>query len=290
MNLIVGATGLLGGEICRLLAEEGRPTKALVRRTSDQSKVARLRSLNIEIAIGDLKDRSSLQSACRGIDAIISTASATLSRQAGDSIQSVDLEGQLSLIDAAKAAGVGHFMLISFPQAPIEFPLQTAKRTVEEHLKGSGLSYTILQPSVFMEVWLTPALGFDAANAKVQIYGSGQKKISWISYKDVAKFAVASLDNAEAHDAVIELGGPEELSPLEVVGIFEQLQGRKFQVGHVSEEALREQKEAASDPLEQSFAGLMLYCAEGNVIDMREQLRNFPMQLTSVRDFAQTLR
>lgn len=290
MNLIVGATGLLGGEICRLLAEEGRPTKALVRRTSDQSKVARLRSLNIEIAIGDLKDRSSLQSACRGIDAIISTASATLSRQAGDSIQSVDLEGQLSLIDAAKAAGVGHFMLISFPQAPIEFPLQTAKRTVEEHLKGSGLSYTILQPSVFMEVWLSPALGFDAANAKVQIYGSGQKKISWISYKDVAKFAVASLDNAEAHDAVIELGGPEELSPLEVVGIFEQLQGRKFQVGHVSEEALREQKEAASDPLEQSFAGLMLYCAEGNVIDMREQLRNFPMQLTSVRDFAQTLR
>ena len=140
-----------------------------------------------------------------------------------------------------------------------------------------------------MEVWLSPALGFDAANAKVQIYGSGESKTSWISYKDVAKFAVASLDNAKARDAVIELGGPEALSPLEVVRIFEELQGRKFQVGYVSEDALREQKEAASDPLQQSFAGLMLYYAQGNVIDMREQLHNFPMQLTSVRDFAQTV-
>ena len=42
MNLVVGATGLLGGEICRLLAAEGRPTRALVRPTSDQSKVAQL--------------------------------------------------------------------------------------------------------------------------------------------------------------------------------------------------------------------------------------------------------
>lgn len=289
MNLVVGATGLLGREICRLLATEGRSVRALVRPTSDQSTVAQLQSLNIEIALGDLKERSSLRDACRGVNAIISTASSTLSRQAGDSIQTVDLEGQLNLIEAAKAAGIGRFVLISFPPVPIQFPVQTAKRKVEEQLKGSGISYTILQPTCFMEVWLSPALGFDTANAKVQIYGSGENKISWISYKDVAKFAVASLDNAKARDAVIELGGPEALSPLDVVRIFEQLQGRKFQVGYVSEDALREQKEAASDPLQQSFAGLMLFYAGGNVIDMREQLHNFPVQLTSVRDFAQTV-
>jgi uncharacterized protein YbjT (DUF2867 family) len=290
MNLVVGATGLLGREICRLLAAEGRSAKALVRSTSDPSKVAELQSLNAEIALGDLKDASSLEDACRGVNAVISTASSTLSRQAGDSIQTVDLQGQLNLIESAKAAGVGRFVLISFPPTTLQFPLQTAKRKVEEQLKLSGLSYTILQPTCFMEVWLGPALGFDAANAKVQIYGSGENKISWISYGDVAKFAVASLDNAEAHNAVIELGGPEALSPLEVVQIFEQLQGRKFQVGYVSEDALKEQKEAASDPLQQSFAGLMLYYAHGNIINMREQLQRFPMQLTSVRDFAQTTR
>ena len=287
MNLVVGATGLLGREICRLLVTAGKPVKALVRPTSDRSKVAQLQSLDVEIARGDLKDRSSLNKACLGVRSVISTASSTVSRQEGDSIQTVDLEGQLNLIDAAKAAGVSRFVLISFPQVRIEFPLQTAKRTVEEHLKSSGLSYTILRPTFFMEVWLSPVLGFDAVNAKAQIYGSGENKISWISYKDVAKFAVASLDNPEARNAVIELGGPGGLSPLEVVRIFEKLQGRAFEVQYVPEEALREQEKTASDPLQQSFAALMLYCSWGHVIDMRETLRKFPVQLTSVEDYAQ---
>jgi NADH dehydrogenase len=197
----------LGSEICRLRAAEGKPFRALVRPTSDKSKVAQLQSLGSEIVRGDLRDRSSLEAACKGVNAVISTASATISRQEGDSIQTVDLEGQLSLIDAAKAAGVSQFILVSFSPSTIEFPLQAAKRVVEEHLKHSGLSYTILQPTCFMEVWLSPALGFDAANAKAQIYGSGQNKISWISYRDVAKFANESLDNPAARNAVIELGG-----------------------------------------------------------------------------------
>jgi len=287
VNLVVGGTGLLGSETCRLLAAEGKPVRALVRPTSDQNRVAQLESLNVEIARGDLKDRSSLEAACRGANAVISTASSTLSRQEGDSIQTVDLEGQLNLIDAAKAANVSRFVLISFPPVDVEFPLQTAKRSVEEHLKTSGLTFTILQPTFFMEVWLSPHLGFDAVNGKARVYGSGANKMSWISFKDVAKFAVASLDNAQARNAVIKLGGPEALSPLEVVRIFEELQGRKFDVEHVPEEALRQQRETASDPLQQSFAGLMLYYSRGDVIDMRDTLDKFSVQLSSVRDFAQ---
>lgn len=286
MNLVVGATGLLGSEICRLLATEGKPTRALVRSTSDSGKVAQLENLQLEIARGDLKDRSSLEAACRGVTTVISTASSTLSRAEGDSIQTVDLEGQLNLIDAAKAMGVSRFVLISFPPVGNEFPLQTAKRAVEEHLKNSGLSYTILQPTCFMEVWLGPALGFDAANAKARIYGSGENKVSWISFKDVATFAVATLDHPEARGQVIELGGPEALSPLEVVKIFEKSQGRLFEVEHVSQDALEEQQKTASDPLQQSFAALMLYYAEGNVIDMRKTLRKFPVHLTSVEEYA----
>jgi len=287
MTLVVGATGLLGGEICRLLAAEGKPVRALVRSTSDQTKVAQLESLNIEVMRGDLKDRSSLDAACEGTSAVISTASSTLSRQAGDSIHSVDLEGQLNLINAAQATNVSQFVLISFPQAEVEFPLQAAKRKVEEHLKASGLTYTILQPTFFMEIWLSPALGFDVANAQVQIYGSGENRMSWISYKDVAKFAVMSLDNAEARNAEIKLGGPEALSPLEVVRLFEELKGQKFEVQYVPEQALKEQKESATDPLQESFAGLMLYYSRGDVIEMQKTLHKFPVQLTSVRDYAQ---
>jgi uncharacterized protein YbjT (DUF2867 family) len=286
MNLVVGATGLLGSEICRLLAAEGKPARALVRSTSDPEKVAQLESLQLEIVRGDLKDRSSLEAACKGVTTVISTASSTLSRADGDSIQTVDLEGQLNLIDAAKVAGASRFVLISFPQTSNEFPLQTAKRTAEAHLKTSGLNYTILQPTCFMEVWLGPALGFDAANAKARIYGSGENKISWISFRDVAKFAVATLDHPDARNQVIELGGPEALSPLEVVRTFEASQGRRFEVEHVPEHLLREQQETASDPLQQSFAALMLYYAHGNIIDMHETLRKYPIRLTSVQGYA----
>lgn len=287
MHLVVGATGLLGSEICRLLAADGKPPRAVVRPTSDQGKVAQLEKLNVEIARGDLKHRPSLDAACRGVSVVISTASSTLSTQEGDSIQTVDLEGQLNLIDAAKAANVSRFVLISFPQVNVEFPLQDAKRTVEDHLKSSGVTYTILRPTFFMEVWLSPALGFDSANAKAQIFGSGENKISWISYKDVAKFAIASLDNSEARNAVIELGGPEALSPLEVVQIFEKEKGRKFDIQHVPEDALREQRESASDPLQQSFAGMMINYSQGSIIDMQETLQKFTVQLTSIRDYAQ---
>ena len=175
MNLVVGATGLVGGEICRRLAEQGKPVKALVRTTSDPAKVDALEASGVAIAIGDLKDRSSLDAACQGVTAVISTASATLSRQEGDSLKTVDSEGQIRLVDAAKGAGVEQFVFVSFrnrENPSLQYPLKVAKRAVEDHLMENGLTYTVLQASWFMEVWLSPALGFDFANAKAQIYGA----------------------------------------------------------------------------------------------------------------------
>ena len=145
MNLIVGATGMLGGEICRLLAEQGSAVRVLVRESSNPEKVDRLRSIGAEVVRGNLKDRASLETACRGASAVVSTASSTVSRQSGDSIESVDRQGQLNLIEAAEKAGVKHFILISFPIVDIEFPLQTAKRAAEDRLRRGRMTYTIRQ-------------------------------------------------------------------------------------------------------------------------------------------------
>jgi uncharacterized protein YbjT (DUF2867 family) len=288
MNLIVGATGMLGGEICRLLAEQGSAVRVLVRDGSNPERVDRLRDLGAEAVRGDLKDPASLEKACRGASAVVSTASSTVSRQAGDSIESVDHQGQLNLIEAAEKAGVKHFILISFPIVDIDFPLQTAKRAAEDRLRRGTMTYTIFQPTFFTEVWLSPALGFDAAHATAQIYGGGHNKISWISFQDVAKFVAAAMDNPQAINAVIKLGGPEALSPLEVVRLAEQVVGKRFVVQHVPEEALRAQYGAAADPLQQSFAALMLYYARGHTIDMAETLRTLPVQhLKSVREYLQ---
>jgi uncharacterized protein YbjT (DUF2867 family) len=241
--------------------------------------------MGAEIVRGDLKDRGSLDAACRGATAVISTASSTLSRQEGDSIETVDRDGQLNLVDAAEAAGVPRFVLVSFPGLDMEFPLQSAKRAVETRVRQSRMTHTILQPTFFMEVWLSPALGFDVAQSTARIYGSGQNKISWISFRDVARFVVAALESRGADNATIMLGGPEALSPLEVVRVVEQATGKVMAVEHVPEDALRMQHGTATDSLQKSFAGLMLYYAHGDVIEMADTRRSFGIAwLQSVRD------
>jgi uncharacterized protein YbjT (DUF2867 family) len=139
-----------------------------------------------------------------------------------------------------------------------------------------------------MEVWLSPALGFDAAARTATIYGSGEHASSWISLGDVAEFAVRAVDAEE--DETLELGGPEALSPREVVRIFEDAAGASFTVQHVPEEALRAQEAAATDPLARTFASFMLAYARGDRIPMDDVLRRHPVALRSVRDFARDTR
>src|SRR5262249_15516635 len=194
--------------------------------------------------------------------------------------------------EAAGAAGVQRVVLISFPPYPAmtpEFPLQSAKRAVENRLKSKNFTYTILQPTYFMEIWLRPPFGVEYLRGKAIIYGEGKNKISWIAIKDVARFAVASIDNPAAQNAVIQLGGPDDLSLLDAVGIFEQESGRTFELQNVPDEALRAQMVAAPDSLGKAFSGLMIGLNEVGTIDMKETLRNFPIQLTSVREYARQL-
>ena len=103
MNLVVGATGRLGSEICRRLTVVGKPVRALVRATSDQAKVDRLKGYGVELAQGDLRDPASLAAACRESTAVISTTSAmpVSYDPAGNNIQNVDIEGLSNLIAAA---------------------------------------------------------------------------------------------------------------------------------------------------------------------------------------------
>lgn len=169
MVLVAGATGLVGGEVCRKLAERGERVRALVRTTSSVERIEALRATGAELCVGDLKDPESIVAACNGVDAVISTASSTLSRQAGDSIESVDGAGQLNLVNAAVSAKVKRFLFVSFHRNPdLCFPLADAKSDVEKAI--SHLNFTVIQASWFMEVWLSPALGFDYANAKARIY------------------------------------------------------------------------------------------------------------------------
>ena len=288
MILVAGSTGMVGTEICRLLASKGMPFRAMVRESSEPAKVERLKDLGAKIVTGTLCSPNSLKAACQGADAVICTVSAMpfCYKPGVNDIQSVDLEGVNNLIDAAKASGVKQFIYTSFSgNLDRDFPLRNAKRAVEKHLKDSGLVYTILRPSMFMEVWLSPAVGFDAANAKATVYGSGDQPIAWITIQDVAKFAVECLTNPAARNRFLELGGPQTLSPHQVIKLYEAAKGKSFEVTYVTPEALQAQYDGATDPMQKSFIGLMTCYAYGDPIEMSVTRKTFGFQLTPVEEY-----
>lgn len=283
MILVAGATGYLGSEICRLLREQGKTVRALVRPTSSSEKIEQLRALGVEFALGDLKDPRSLDAACYNVDTVISTASVTISRQPGDSIQRVDHEGQIGLVDAAVANGVERYLYLSFSgNLDLECALQSAKRAVERAVRESGMTYTILRPSFFIEVWLSPAFGFDIEQGTARIFGTGDQRMSWISVRDVARFTVECIDHPSAKNAVFELGG-EAVSPNELVAEVERRTGKPMQVERIPADALRAQRAQASDPMEHTFATLMLGYAQGDEVDMGAA-RSLQVPIRSVRE------
>lgn len=286
MILVVGSTGFVGREVVRGLTAKGQRVRAMVRPGGDPARLESLSGGGAELVHGDLKDRASLRRACEGVATVVSTASATISRGEGDSIDRVDRDGQLQLIDAARETGVQHFVYLSISgNMEGDFPLRHAKRAVEAHLVRSGLAYTIVRPSFFMEVWLSPHAGFDPAGGKVRIYGSGEHPVSLISASDVAQFVAGCVDNPAVRNETIELGGPEPVTSLAVVGLFEQALGRQIAREHVPESALEQQMTGGGDPLQRTLAGLALSFARGDAIDSGPALAKVGIRLTPVQEF-----
>ena len=287
MYLVVGASGLLGNAICTRLRQRGNDVKAIVRPTARPEAVSRLRQAGVKTVPGDVKDPWSIRAACDGVRYVISTASSTLSRQQGDSIETVDLQGQVDLVRTAKDYGADHFTFVSIPRSPVrESPLTRAKYRVEAELAGSGMPYTILAANYFMEVWLSPALGFDYLGRKAVVFGDGRQLMSWVSYEDVAEFAVRCAETTAAHNRILEIGGPEDLSPLDVVRTFEHSAGGAFEIQHVSEDALLAQLEQATDPLSETFCKLQLEYLHGCLMNTSEALRMMPVRQKSVGEYA----
>lgn len=290
MILVAGATGVLGSEIVQRLRAQGKPVRALVRATSASDKVARLKSWGAEIVRGDLKVRESLEPAVKDADAVISTVTTILTSQPGDSFDATDGAGTINLINAARAANVGHFVFVSFDTSKVpDSPLTAAKRDVEHHLERSGMTYTILQPGLFMESWLGPYLFADPLAGTAKVYGAGDRGIRYVAVSDVAEMAVRALAVPAARNAKIPFGGPEPISQREAVGLFEREFGKPFTVTDIPEQALEAQWRQAQDPFQKTFSALMLGVARGLGTDADVPPRDFGLRLTPPREFVRRL-
>jgi uncharacterized protein YbjT (DUF2867 family) len=275
---------MLGHRIVQLLRDLRRPVRALVRSTATAAQQQVLEATGAQLVVGDLKEPESIAEACRGAAVVVSTATATVSRQDGDSISAVDERGQSSLVETAQRGGVGRFVFLSFPPRRLDYALQRAKRAVEQKLREGVMPYTILQPVNFVEVWLGPRVGFDLLGGKVQIFGAGDQPISWISLHDVARVAVAASEGETFTNRVLPLCGPDPLSPLEVVRMFEEMSGRKVAISHVAEEVLVGRLSVPRDELEETFAAIALSMAQGLVsADPTREI--LPGRLSTVREY-----
>src|SRR4051794_35291291 len=151
MILVAGATGELGGAVVRRLAEGGATVRCLVR---GDSPIA-----GAELARGDLRDPDSLHDACDGVRCVVSTVTAMARALAGErvSIDAVDRDGVLALVDAAEAAGVERFVTTSYAgvHAGLGHPLERAKLAVEQRLARSPMRTVAVRPDAFQETHLT---------------------------------------------------------------------------------------------------------------------------------------
>jgi uncharacterized protein YbjT (DUF2867 family) len=286
MILVAGATGELGRVICRKLTERGGMVYGMVRETSAPAAVAELEAMGVVPVRADLGSRESLREACSGCDSVVSGMTA-MSRP-GESIEEVDRNGQLALVSAAAEEGVERFVYVSYSGViGKDDPLTLAKRAVERTLKHSRMTWTVLRPSYFMESWFSPALGFDVQAGKARIYGTGREPISWVAREDIAAFAAEAVDSEEARNATIEIGGPEALSPLDAVAVFDSILARPMEVELIDEPALQAQVAAASTAHERSIAALMLAYARGNAVPMEDVAERFGVELTPLRRWAE---
>lgn len=197
MNLVIGATGTLGGLIAHRLLKSEAPVRALVREGSDYSS---LQSGGAEVALGDLKNPRSLARACVGAHRIVATATAA-ARGGDDTIGSVDRQGYIDLIDAAVDAGVRQFVFVSAHGFELDSPVDLArsKARTEETLRTCGLNYTILRPALFMEAWISMILGAQLQlGRQVVIMGDPDQTLPFVGIRNVADLAIAVLGNDQA--------------------------------------------------------------------------------------------
>lgn len=234
MIFIVGGTGTLGQTLVRMLREQDRPVRVLVRPGSI-AKAEPLRALGAELIGGDIRDPGSLEIACRGATHVICATSAGADRR-DEARRLAEYQGPVNLLRAAERAGsVRQFIFTStlFPRNPVGYKFVWAKLMAEEEIQRSGIPYTIFRPcGLFYEI-VQRGEPIVERFGVFPIVGSGRKRTQMISMVDVARAFVNALDNPEALNRIFELGGPEHMSFDDIVATWSRVRGRPIRAIHL---------------------------------------------------------
>jgi len=235
MILVTGATGTIGGELTKLLAEQDIPFRALVR---NPEKADILKTQHIETVVGDLQDPASLDRAFNGAGSIF-LLSAADERQ---------VKLQLNAVEAAKRANVGYIVKVSVIGAAADAPITLGRdhAVIEQALLDAGITAAFLRPHSFMQ----NMLGSVELIAKTgEFYGAtGDAKVPLIDARDVAAAAAVLLTRPCHESESHVLTGPECVSNDEVAQILSEVTGKSSRYVDIPPEQLKAGMVAAGMP------------------------------------------
>jgi uncharacterized protein YbjT (DUF2867 family) len=219
--LVVGSTGQQGGATARSLLKRGFAVRALTR-DPEKPEARELAGRGAELARGDLDDRSSVEGALEGVHGVFSV------QNFWETGYEREIEQGKRLVDAAKDAGVEHFVYSSVGSAHRETGIThfDSKAEVEDYLRRSGMPYTILRPVFFMQNW--EMFGRD------QILGGTfaqpldpDRPLQMLDAEDIGVFAAMAFENPEGWiGREVDLAGDEMTMP-EVAATFSRVIGRE---------------------------------------------------------------
>jgi uncharacterized protein YbjT (DUF2867 family) len=207
--LVAGATGNQGGAVVDALLDQ--PDRWRVRALTRDPSGAPARALadrGVEIVPGDMGDAKSLEPALAGAHGVFGVQN---SRTAG-------LKGEvkqgMTLVDAAKAAGVEHFVYSSVGGAERVrgIPHFDTKWKIEQHLRGSGVPATVLRPTTFTDVFTFRGAGIGIGMMSAAL--GPAKPLQMIAVRDIGIFARMAFERPEAFAGkALELAGDELTVP-----------------------------------------------------------------------------
>lgn len=200
MILVVGATGNIGGEVVRLLAAKGLPLRVVVR---DVAKASAKFGEGVEVVQGDLRDPASLPAALDGVEKAFLVTPLALDQVAMKN----------TLIDAAAGAGVKHIVMSTGIGAAADAAVQFGRWHGEnqERAKQSGMDWTFVQPTFFMQNFLMSAPTIADHGAFYLPLGE-HSPVSWVDARDIAAVAAAALAEPGHAGRAYTLTGPEAVT------------------------------------------------------------------------------
>ena len=232
MILLVGGTGTLGRELQRTLGARGEEFRILTRTpAAANASGAAVR--------GDVRDAGSLAKALVGVDTVVSAVTGFGLGGAGP--MTVDLAGNRTLVEAAGAARVRRFIHISVFGARADHPLELyrAKHSAEDIVRSSGLEWTIVRPTPFLETWASILGSSVRTSGRAVVFGSGRNPINFVSVRDVAFIVERAVAGPELWQHAVDVGGPENVTMNDLVDAIGASAGRSVAARHIPRAVLR---------------------------------------------------